>query len=48
MPYQLPFGGVSAALALVIRTGQWIGGGMVAIGAGLLGISARRNRRTKR
>jgi len=39
--YQLPFGGLSAVLALTIRIGKWIGGGMTVLGAMLLTVVAR-------
>ena len=45
MPYQLPFGGLSAALALMIRIGMWIGSGIAAAGAMLLVVAARLRRR---
>lgn len=41
MPYQLPFGGLSALLALTIRAAQWIGGVLAAIGAVLLATTRR-------
>jgi hypothetical protein len=44
MPYQLPFGGLSAALALAIRAGQWVGGLLIVLGTMLLAV-ARRSKR---
>lgn len=42
MPYQLPFGGLSALLALTIRAAQWVGALLAAIGAVLLASTRRR------
>lgn len=42
MPYQLPFGGLSALLALTIRVGSWVGAALAAAGAVLLAAARRR------
>ncbi len=44
MPYNLPFGGLSTALALAIKTGKWVGALMAAFGATLLALGLRSKR----
>lgn len=44
MPYQLPFGGLSATLALAIKAGKWIGWAMTTLGSALLIVVGRKRR----